>query len=230
MRKRIIALVMASFMMFSMPAYATESTTGSLSPTAEEIIERMQKQLDDQNKTIAALTNSLNTALSKISSSSGSSSSGSSSGSSSSQKYQAVVRNAAAAGMTVGEYMNNAIVSSSGVVGATPIGQGGHVVINGKRSNVVFTLSPARGSAGSAQGLASSLGGTLLNVVNVSSTVGFSNASVNFYVKGLTDNNLVSVYQLQNGSWVQITVTECRKDHVVVNMNSTGVLAFIRIA
>jgi len=70
----------------------------------------------------------------------------------------------------------------------------------------------------------------LLNVVNVSSTVGFSNASVNFYVKGLTDNNLVSVYQLQNGSWVQITVTECRKDHVVVNMNSTGVLAFIRIA
>lgn len=228
MRKRIIALVMASFMMISMPAYATESTTGSLSPTAEEIIERMQKQLDDQNKTIAALTKSLNTALSKISSSSGSSSS--SSGSSSSPQYQAVVRNAAAAGMTVGEYMNNAIVSSSGVVGATPIGQGGHVVINGKRSNVVFTLSPARGSAGSAQGLASSLGGTLLNVVNVSSTVGFSNASVNFYVKGLTDNNLVSVYQLQNGSWVQITVTECRKDHVVVNMNSTGVLAFIRIA
>lgn len=230
MKKRIIALVMASFMMVSMPAYAVDSTTGSLSPTAEEIIERMQKQLDDQNKTIAELTKSLNTALSKISTSSGSSSSGSRSSSSPSPQYQAVVRNAAAAGMTVGEYMNNAIVSSSGVVGATPIGQGGHVVINGKRSNVVFTLSPARGSAGSAQGLASSLGGTLLNVVNVSSTVGFSNASVNFYVKGLTDNNLVSVYQLQNGSWVQITVTECRKDHVVVNMTSTGVLAFIRIA
>lgn len=229
MKKRILALALASFMVVSMPVYAT---SGSSSPTTEEVVEELKKQVEEQNKTIAALTKSLNAAISKISSSS-SSSSGSSGGSStpaSSPSYRAAVSRAQAAGMTIGEYMNNAIVSSSGVPGATAIGQGGHVVINGKRSNVVFTLSPARGSAGSAQSLASGLGGTLLNVVTVSSTVGFTNASVNFYVKGITNNNLVAVYQIQNGAWTQLTVTECRQDHVVVNMNSTGVLAFVKIA
>ena len=143
-----------------------------------------------------------------------------------------VVEAAAAQGKSVGEYTNNAVVEVAGLSEATPMGQGGHVVINGAPSNVTFFLTkPSAATVSSAKSQAASLGGKVLNVVGTTSQVvgKFSTAQVNFYAKGVKAGQLIKVYQLVNGEWVELTVTEIREDHVVVNMTSHGVLAFIEI-
>ncbi len=145
----------------------------------------------------------------------------------------ATVREAAAAqGKTVGEYTNNAVVSVPGLSEATPMGQGGHVIINGAPSNVIFFLTkPSKAVVDSAKGQAAALGGKVLNVVGTTSQVvgRFSTAQVNFYAKGVKAGQLIKVYQLVNGEWVELTVAEIREDHVVVNLTSHGTLAFIEV-
>lgn len=142
-----------------------------------------------------------------------------------------VVSAAASVGMSVGEYMNNAVVSVPGLDSATPIGQGGHILINGAPSNVTFNLGkPALAAVNSAKAQAAALGGKVLNVVKVSSHIGgFTTAQVNYYMKGVKTGQLVKVYQLVNGQWVELTVAEVRDDHVVVDMTSFGTLAFIEV-
>lgn len=145
----------------------------------------------------------------------------------------ATVREAAAAqGKSVGEYTNNAVVEVPGLAEVTPMGQGGHVIINGAPSNVIFFLTkPAKAAVESAKGQAAALGGKVLNVVGTTSQVvgRFGTAQVNFYAKGVKAGQLIKVYQLVNGEWVELTVAEIREDHVVVNMTSHGVLAFIEV-
>ncbi|NBJ94036.1 hypothetical protein [Parablautia muri] len=142
-----------------------------------------------------------------------------------------VVSAAASVGMSVGEYMNNAVVSVPGLDSVTPIGQGGHILINGAPSNVTFNLSkPVLAAVNSAKAQAAALGGKVLNVVKVSSHIGgFNTAQVNYYMKGVKTGQLVKVYQLVNGQWVELTVAEIRDDHVVVDMTSFGTLAFIEV-
>jgi hypothetical protein len=115
--------------------------------------------------------------------------------------------------------------------GSTIIGQGGHVEINGGKSNITFTLTPATGGqVTSATGFASGIKGTLLGVVTTSSPgASFTLAKVNFYVSGVVDGDNIAAYQYQNNKWVQIPVVEVRKDHVVVNMSQHGTIAFIRV-
>lgn len=145
----------------------------------------------------------------------------------------ATVREAAAAqGKTVGEYTNNAVVEVPGLSEATPMGQGGHVIINGAPSNVTFfLLKPTAATVSLAKSQAAALGGKVLNVVTTTSqAVGrFSTAQVNFYAKGVKAGQLIKVYQLVNGQWTELEVTEIREDHVVVNMTSHGTLAFIEV-
>lgn len=145
----------------------------------------------------------------------------------------AAVREAAAAqGKSVAEYVNNAVVEVPGLSEATPMGQGGHVIINGASSNVTFfLLKPAAAVVAQAKSQAAALGGKVLNVVTTTSQgVGkFSTAQVNFYAKGVKAGQLIKVYQLVNGEWVELTVTEIREDHVVVNLTSHGTLAFIEV-
>ena len=76
-----------------------------------------------------------------------------------------------------------------------------------------------------------SLGGKVLNVVGTTSQVvgKFGTAQVNFYAKGVKAGQLIKVYQMVNGQWVELTVAEIREDHVVVNMTSHGTLAFIEM-
>ncbi len=142
-----------------------------------------------------------------------------------------VVSAAASEGMSIGEYMNNAVVSVPGLDSATPIGQGGHILINGAPSNVTFNLGkPLLAAVNSAKAQAAALGGKVLNVVKVSSHIGgFTTAQVNYYMKGVKTGQLVKVYQLVNGQWVELTVAEIRDDHVVVDMTSFGTLAFIEV-
>ncbi len=157
----------------------------------------------------------------------------SSSGSSEQQSAAVTLEESAAAvGKTVGEYTNNAVVDVPGLTEATPLGQGGHVIINGAPSNVVFFLTkPSAAVVASAKSQAAALGGKVLNVVGTTSQVvgKFGTAQVNFYAKGVKAGQLIKVYQLVNGQWVELTVAEIREDHVVVNMTSHGTLAFIEM-
>lgn len=144
-----------------------------------------------------------------------------------------VVEAAAAEGKTVGEYMNNAVASVPGLDYVVPVGQGGHVVINGAPSNQVFSvLKPALSCVYSAKAFATSIGGRLLNVVRINASItGFQTARVNFYMKGVTAGQNVKVFQNFNcnGQWLEVEVVEVRQDHVVVNMTALGTLAFIEM-
>lgn len=139
---------------------------------------------------------------------------------------------AASTGKSVGEYTNNAVVEVPGLTETTPLAQGGHVIINGAPSNVTFFLTkPSETAVTSAKSQAQILGGKVLNVVGTTSQVitEFGTAQVNFYAKGIKAGQLIKVYQLINGAWVELEVSEIREDHVVVNMTSHGVLAFIEV-
>lgn len=131
---------------------------------------------------------------------------------------------------TVIEYTNNAVAELPGLSNVVPVAQGGHVIINGAPSNQTFSvLKPADGAVSVAKSYASGLGGTVLNVVKVDASVGFSTATVNFYMPGVTAANNIQVVQLVNGQWTAVNVAEVRADHVVVDMTSLGTLAFIEV-
>ena len=72
--------------------------------------------------------------------------------------------------------------------------------------------------------------GSILNCITTSTPgVAFSNAKVNFVVSGVKSTDSIAVYQYQNGSWVQLTVTEVRDGHVVVNMTQNGDILFVKV-
>ena len=122
---------------------------------------------------------------------------------------------------------NNAIGDGKGGY----IAQGGHVQINGGKSNVTFTLAaPTSGVLSSAAKYADSVGGTLLHCVTTSSPgVSFKTATANFTVTGVAANDPIAVYQLQGKDWVQVLVSSITNNHVTVNLTQHGPLAFVRI-
>lgn len=142
-----------------------------------------------------------------------------------------VAKAAADENKTVGEYMNNAVTEVPGISSVVPLGQGGHVIINGVPSNQTFSvLKPIAENVNLAKAQAAALGGTVLNVAQISASVtGFNTATVNFYLQGIRTGQNIKVYQLVNGQWVELTVTEIRDDHIVVDMTSLGTLAFIEV-
>ncbi len=131
---------------------------------------------------------------------------------------------------TVGEYMNNAVTRLPGLENVTPLGQGGHVIINGVPGNQTFSvLKPHYAYVNFAKTLAGGVGGRVLNVAEIKASVPFDTAIVNFYAKGVKAGQNIKVYQYRDEAWVEIEVTEIREDHVVVNMTSLGTLAFIEL-
>ena len=142
-----------------------------------------------------------------------------------------VAKAAAEENKTVGEYMNNAVTEVPGISSVVPLGQGGHVIINGVPSNQTFSVpKPIAENVNLAKAQAAALGGTVLNVAQISASVtGFNTATVNFYLQGIRTGQNIKVYQLVNGQWVELTVTEIRDDHIVVDMTSLGTLAFIEV-
>ena len=127
--------------------------------------------------------------------------------------------------------MNNAITELPGLDEVIPLGQDGQVIINGAPSNQVFTIAkPTIAEISLAKTQAVTLSGKVLNVARIKAGVSFETAVVNFYMPGIQAGQNIQVYQLMNGQWNQLTVSEIREDHVVVNMTSTGTLAFFEIA
>lgn len=142
-----------------------------------------------------------------------------------------VAKAAAEENKTVGEYMNNAVTQIPGLDAVVPLGQGGHVIINGVPSNQTFAvMKPTAENVNLAKTQAAALGGTVLNVAQIKAAVtGFDTATVNFYLQGIKAGQNIKVYQLVNGQWVELTVKEIREDHIVVDMTSLGTLAFIEV-
>ena len=131
---------------------------------------------------------------------------------------------------TVGEYMNNAVTRLPGLENVMPLGQGGHVIINGVPGNQTFSvLKPHYAYVTFAKTLAGGVGGRVLNVAEIKASVPFDTATVNFYAEGVKAGQNIKVYQYRDEAWVEIEVTEIREDHVVVNMTSLGTLAFIEL-
>lgn len=130
----------------------------------------------------------------------------------------------------VGEFMANAITGIWAMDDVVTVAQGGKIILDGKQSNVTFPVQkPELSRVYSAKNYAASLGGTVLNVVKIETHVGFGVANVNFYMPGITGEENIHVYHYNEkaNAWEELTVTEKRADHVVVDMTSTGTLAFI---
>ena len=132
----------------------------------------------------------------------------------------------------VDEYMGNAITGIWAMDYVAPIGQGGGVILDGVQSNVTFVLQkPELSRVYSAKEFAASMGETVANVVKFDTHVGFGTANVNFYFPTLKEGDDIHVFQYDKAtdSWVELNITEVREDHLCVDVNSTGTLAFIGI-
>lgn len=135
---------------------------------------------------------------------------------------------AASAGMSVPEYRNNTIVSVPGLEGTLPVGQGGHVEINGAPSNYTITMvKPSKAEAALALDKAAAEKGKVACFFGIKAC-GFKTAKVNFYVKGMKAGVKLVAYQYVDGVWKKVVINEIREDHVVVTLeNNTGKLLFV---
>lgn len=145
-----------------------------------------------------------------------------------SAQSSAVETAAAEVSMSVGEYTNNAIVSTPGLSAADtlPVGQGGKIIVNGVATNMTVILRKVDAATVKS---AKTAAGKILNLVNAKLPVAKGNTvTVNFYVKGLAGTENVTVLQLVNGEWVPVTVKEIRLDHIVLDLTQSGPVMFVQ--
>ena len=136
---------------------------------------------------------------------------------------------AAEVSMSVGEYTNNAIVSTPGLSAADtlPVGQGGKIIVNGVATNMTVILRKV--DAATVKAAKTAATGKILNLVNAKLPVAKGNTvTVNFYVKGLVGTENVTVFQYVDGAWVQVTVKEIRADHIVLDLTQSGPVMFVQ--
>ena len=146
-----------------------------------------------------------------------------------SAQNSAVETAAAEVSMSVGEYTNNAIVSTPGLSAADtlPVGQGGKIIVNGVATNRTVILRKV--DAATVKSAKTAATGKILNLVNAKLPVAKGNTvTVNFYVKGLAGTENVTVLQLVNGEWVPVTVKEIRLDHIVLDLTQSGPVMFVQ--
>lgn len=141
----------------------------------------------------------------------------------------AVETAAAEVSMSVGEYTNNAIVSTPGLssTDTLPVGQGGKIIVNGVATNMTVILRKV--DAATVKSAKAATTGKILNLVNAKLPVAKGNTvTVNFYVKGLAGTENVTAFQLVNGEWVPVTVKEIRLDHIVLDLTQSGPVMFVQ--
>lgn len=146
-----------------------------------------------------------------------------------SAQNSAVETAAAEVSMSVGEYTNNAIVSTPGLSAADtlPVGQGGKIIVNGVATNMTVILRKV--DAATVKAAKTAATGKILNLVNAKIPVAKGNTvTVNFYVKGLAGTENVTAFQYVDGAWVQVTVKEIRLDHIVLDLTQSGPVMFVQ--
>lgn len=125
--------------------------------------------------------------------------------------------------MSAGEYYNNAVTETFGIEEATPVAQGGNLVVDGVVTNMTATISKV--DVAFVDSVRAAQEGTVLNVVDVRFPA--KAATINFYMPGVAaDANIVAL-QYVDGAWVEVEVAEVRGDHVVLNLKQNGIVAFI---
>lgn len=135
----------------------------------------------------------------------------------------AQMQDAKSADKSSGEYYNNAVVTTEGIENAVPVAQGGKLVIDGKTTNASATISKV--SSAYVDSIRSARKGTVLNVVDVQFPA--LEAVVNFYMPGVAAGDSITAAQYSDGAWTDVEVVEVRADHVVLNLKSNGVVAFL---
>ncbi len=135
----------------------------------------------------------------------------------------AQMQQAQAQDKTAGEYYNNAAVTAAGIENATPVAQGGGLIIDGKVTNVVASINKV--SSAYVDSVRAVQDGTVLNVVDVQFPA--KAATVNFYMPGVASDANIVALQYASGAWTAVEVVEVRADHVSLNLDSNGVIAFI---
>lgn len=126
--------------------------------------------------------------------------------------------------MSAGEFYNNVVVSTPGIENAVTVGQGGNLVVDGQVTNMSATISKVTNRA-YVDSVRIEQEGRVLNVVDVSYPA--VNATINFYMPGITGAENIVALQYNAGAWVEVEVAEVRADHVTLNMKGNGVVAFI---
>lgn len=125
--------------------------------------------------------------------------------------------------MSAGEYYNNAVTETFGIEEATPVAQGGNLVVDGVVTNMTAIISKV--DVAFVDSVRATQEGTVLNVVDVRFPA--KAATINFYMPGVAaDANIVAL-QYVDGAWVEVEVVEVRADHVVLNLKQNGKVAFI---
>lgn len=138
-------------------------------------------------------------------------------------KNAAQMQDAKSTDKDAGEYYNNAVVTTEGIENAVPVAQGGKLVIDGKTTNASATISKV--SSAYVDSIRSARKGTVLNVVDVQFPA--LEAVVNFYMPGVAAGDSITAAQYSDGAWTDVEVVEVRADHVVLNLKSNGVVAFL---
>lgn len=135
----------------------------------------------------------------------------------------AEMQRAEAKNMSAGEYFNNVAVTTPGIEKAVPVGQGGNIVIDGKVTGAMATVSKV--NVAFVDSVRASVEGTVLNVVDVQFPA--MEATINFYMPGVAADANIAAVQYVDGRWVDVEVAEVRADHVVLNLKQNGKVAFI---
>ncbi|MDE5932189.1 MAG: hypothetical protein K2H40_06870 [Lachnospiraceae bacterium] len=130
---------------------------------------------------------------------------------------------AQAAHKNAGEYYNNAVVTTPGIEEAIPVAQGGKLVIDGEVTNATASISKV--TVAYVDSVRAAQEGRVLNVVDVSFPA--VEATINFYMPGVVEGMNIVALQYEDGVWTNVDVVEVRADHVVLNMNGNGVVAFV---
>ncbi len=130
---------------------------------------------------------------------------------------------AQAANKSAGEYYNNAVLDTQGIEEATPVAQGGNLVVDGKVTNMTANISKV--SVAFVDSVRATQEGTILNVVDIQFPA--TEATINFYMPGVADGANIAAVQYVDGTWVDVAVKEVRADHVVLDLKNNGIVAFL---
>lgn len=130
---------------------------------------------------------------------------------------------AQAANKSAGEYYNNAVSETQGIEEATPVAQGGNLVVDGKVTNMTASISKV--PVAFVDSVRAAQEGTVLNVVDIQFPA--TEATINFYMPGVAAGANIAAVQYVDGAWVDVDVKEVRADHVVLDLKSNGIVAFL---
>lgn len=135
----------------------------------------------------------------------------------------AEMQTAAALNKSAGEYYNNAVVETPGIEEATPVAQGGNLIVDGVVTNITAVINKV--DIAFVDSVRAVTEGTVLNVVDVRFPV--KEATINFYMPGVTADAQITALQYADGVWTDVEVKEVRADHVILTLTRNGRVAFI---